>query len=224
MTSSTKIALLGSITVVLFDAVAVSLARIMNYPYSRAMIGSFIIYGVYGYLAERSTPSPLRAAALIGMLLGITDATIGWGVSRAVGPGRVSGLTPATWLITAVLVTGTSAIIAAPSGTVARARAKAWKKPASKRRRQLPSAELCINSAETRLDHDDHMAHCAPATTNTKSNTSPILMQTIYWEPVQRSGDFMSEQRQLSRISRARASSRTASVSFIKPFNETTLR
>ena len=59
MTTSTKIALLGSFAVVLIDAVAASLARAMNYPYSRAMIGSFIIYGVSGYLAARSTPSRL---------------------------------------------------------------------------------------------------------------------------------------------------------------------
>jgi len=45
--------------------------------------------------------SGFRIALLTGMVMGVTDVTIGWAVSWAIGPGRIDiDLTPSVWMYT----------------------------------------------------------------------------------------------------------------------------
>lgn len=104
----------------LFDAAASVFSRAMAIPYGWFSFGSTIIAATVGLFAARAEPvHRKRAAALAGVILGLTDATIGWAVSWLIGPGRVpGGLTPAVWCITAISVTALNCGIAWIGGAV----------------------------------------------------------------------------------------------------------
>ena len=120
--SRVQVALIGAATVVVFDAVSATASRLVGFPYGRGVIGSFLIYAATGYfVAKAGLRHRLRAAALAGAILGLTDATLGWAVSWAIGPGRpATGLTPAMWLIVAALVMVGAAVLATVGGVAAR--------------------------------------------------------------------------------------------------------
>jgi hypothetical protein len=113
----------GGISVVVFDAIAAIASRSLGFSYGKAAFGSWIIYVVIGYLAARMTPkSSLKAAAFAGLLLGLTDATIGWAVAWIIGPGRVpGGITSVRWAVIALLVTAFSTGIAIVGALIANA-------------------------------------------------------------------------------------------------------
>lgn len=92
-----------------------------------------IIQVVIGYLAARTTPSkPLLAAARAGIVLGGTDASIGWAISWAMGTGRgVVKLTPGRWIATAAFVIVLAALIATIGGLVAQWRNRTTKTAAT---------------------------------------------------------------------------------------------
>lgn len=117
-----RIALLGALTVVVFDALASLASRATGIAYGSASVGSWLLYAGFGYLAARAVPgAPVRAAVLTGLMLGVTDATLGWATSWALGPGRVpGGLSARQWLATFVIVAATAAGIAALGGVFAR--------------------------------------------------------------------------------------------------------
>ena len=99
MSSWAEIASSGALAVVVFDAIAAIASRKMEVPYGWASVGSWILYGGFGYLAARAYPAaPLQAALMTGVVLGVTDATAGWATSWAIGVGRVAGLTISKWL------------------------------------------------------------------------------------------------------------------------------
>lgn len=88
----TRFALAGALAVVAFDAVASLASRATSIAYGWASVGSWLLYAGFGYLAARAAPgAPVHAAALTGLALGVTDATLGWATSWALGPGRVPG-------------------------------------------------------------------------------------------------------------------------------------
>jgi hypothetical protein len=118
-----RIAAAGALAVVAFDAAASLASRAAAVSYAWATVGSWLLYAGFGLLAARAAPAaPVRTAALVGAALGLTDATLGWAVSWAIGAGRVSGgLTVGRWLATAVFVTALAAGVAAAGGATGRA-------------------------------------------------------------------------------------------------------
>lgn len=120
MSSWAEITTSGALAVVVFDAIAAFASRKMEVPYGWATVGSWILYAGFGYLAARAHPiTPVQAALLTGVALGVTDATAGWATSWAIGAGRVAELTIAKWLLTAISVAGIAAGVAALGGVAA---------------------------------------------------------------------------------------------------------
>ncbi|GAB3358579.1 hypothetical protein GCM10027430_29240 [Lysobacter tyrosinilyticus] len=59
------------------------------------------------------------AALLLGAVMGITDVTLGWAVSWAIGPGRVAiDLTPSDWIYTAAFAIVLGAIFGLIGGSI----------------------------------------------------------------------------------------------------------
>jgi hypothetical protein len=110
-----RIVLLGGLAIICFDALAAVASQRFGFAYSKASIGSDIIYACIGFLATEGTASITRgilAAAMVGVL----DATIGWWVSWLIGPGRIpTGPPSALELLAAVAVV---AILGATAGAI----------------------------------------------------------------------------------------------------------
>lgn len=105
----------------LYDALASLASRALGFPYERASVGSYLIYLAVGFaVARASTRSRVRSAALGTGLVGLVDATIGWGVSWAIGPGRIvdGTLSPARWSATAVGVVVFATIVGTVGGVL----------------------------------------------------------------------------------------------------------
>ena len=117
-----RIALIGAAAVVAFDTLASFAARSAGIPYVWASLGSLFLYAAVGYLAARTSLNrQVRAAALAGLAVGLTDATVGWFVSWVIGPGRVAGgMTVAQWVFTAAFVALISSGLAALGGIAGR--------------------------------------------------------------------------------------------------------
>jgi len=83
MPFKTKI-LITVLVIVGFDTVASFLSSVFQFDYTRLMWLSFLIYVVVGYWGAH------RQGFVYGMLLGtfagLVDSTIGWFVSRMIGP------------------------------------------------------------------------------------------------------------------------------------------
>jgi len=89
-----------------FDAVAAMISRSFHYDFSSFAWVSFLIYLAVGYWGAH------RCGAKYGMLLGasagLVDSTIGWFISRVIGPfieTPIPTLTPAVVASTIVAVT-----------------------------------------------------------------------------------------------------------------------
>ncbi len=121
MNALNEVALIGAVTVISFDAVAAVTSRATGVAYSRFTLGSCIIYAGVGYLAARSAlQGQLGTSALAGIIVGFTDATVGWTLSWIIGPGRrLRGLSFKSWLFTAVFVISLSSGLAILGGAVA---------------------------------------------------------------------------------------------------------
>ncbi|QNP40174.1 hypothetical protein [Lysobacter solisilvae (ex Woo and Kim 2020)] len=109
---------LSSLSVIAFDAVASVASLGLGFPYSYATLGSAALYIVFAYFAARMFG--FWPALLLGAVMGITDVTLGWAVSWAIGPGRVSGvtLTPSVWVYTAVFAIVLGAIFGLIGGGI----------------------------------------------------------------------------------------------------------
>jgi hypothetical protein len=114
---------IGVIAIVAFDAATAFAAREIGFPYARAIFGSYAIYFTIGLLAARTeAPSPVRSAIAAAAAAGLADASLGWAVSWALGPGRLPQgaiLTPGKWLATAVFVVIVAGAIGAVGGGIA---------------------------------------------------------------------------------------------------------
>ncbi|PPT35780.1 hypothetical protein XarbCFBP8132_19730 [Xanthomonas arboricola] len=91
---------LSCLAVIVFDAVASLVSLVLGFPYTYAAFGSAILYIAFGFFAN--SKFGFWAAVLLGLAMGITDATLGWAVSWAIGPGRLAGgtLTLSVWFYT----------------------------------------------------------------------------------------------------------------------------
>lgn len=112
--------LVGCIAVVVFDALGASAADLLDFEYSLLIPGSIAIYAVTGFLAARASRET-SAGVLAGALVALTDATAGWAISWAIGPGApASGEQDALSLtLTALLVVALGAVVGLIAGTVA---------------------------------------------------------------------------------------------------------
>ena len=115
-----RITSLAAATVVVFDIAASLASRASGVPYQWAVIGSICLYAGTGFLIARAGASgSVLAAALAGVVLGITDATLGWGASWLIGPGRTgTNLTASTWATTLLSVVALAAVVASVGGAL----------------------------------------------------------------------------------------------------------
>lgn len=104
---------LGSLAVVLFDGAASLLSLQGGFAYSSAAWGSYVLYVAVGFFAARA--GGVWSALRGGVVVGLVDASLGWGLSWFIGPGRPpSGVVSlASWTTVAIIVTITAAMCAA---------------------------------------------------------------------------------------------------------------
>ncbi|WP_148040993.1 hypothetical protein [Montanilutibacter psychrotolerans] len=109
---------LSSLSVIAFDALASVASVALGFPYSYTAFGSAALYIVLAFFAARMFG--FWAAIALGVVMGITDVTIGWAVSWAIGPGRydVGTLTPSDWIFTALFAAVLGAIYGLIGGSV----------------------------------------------------------------------------------------------------------
>ena len=117
--------MLSFLAVVAFDALAGIASQTVGFPYAYAAFGSALLYILFAWLITRS--SGFWAAVLLGMAMGLIDASAGWAVSWVIGAGRLppGTLTVTVWLVTAVSVVILGAIyglIGGGIGAIARRR------------------------------------------------------------------------------------------------------
>jgi hypothetical protein len=85
--SIARLVLLGAVAVVAWDTIASFAARILEFPYVWASVGSWILYLWIGYQAA-APPRGVAAAAGAAAAVALVDASIGWAISWKIGPGR----------------------------------------------------------------------------------------------------------------------------------------
>jgi hypothetical protein len=82
---SRPVALAGAGAVIGFDAVASLLSEPLGFRYEDVFWISLLLYVTVGFIAGRQLGSPW-AAARTSALVGLADATLGWGVSYLIQP------------------------------------------------------------------------------------------------------------------------------------------
>lgn len=90
-TSIIRATLIFGTFALVFDAVWSVVALQTGSPYASLAWVSFIIYFAAGFVAglgAQGMPNRLMAGTLVGAAVSAIDATLGWWVSSAVGPGR----------------------------------------------------------------------------------------------------------------------------------------
>ena len=117
--------LIGSTSVVVYDAIASVASTALGFRYGLASIGSLALYAAIGAFAARTKSRSF--SLVVGAIAGLSDATAGWGISWLIGPGRPpSGMiTFPQWLITVAIVTVLASVIAGVAGifsTIGRSR------------------------------------------------------------------------------------------------------
>ena len=80
--------------VLVFDASAATIAQKTGVDYRRFAIGSVLLYAMAGAAVAfgngLGSTWPAEASFGVGLVLGVIDSTVGWGISAAIGPGRPS--------------------------------------------------------------------------------------------------------------------------------------
>lgn len=113
------ISLIGALTVVVFDAAGAMGSLRFGFDYRMLFVGSILIYAAAGFAASKYCG--WRFAPLAGGIAGLADATLGWYVSSAIGPGRTGIETDAAAVAaTIVFVTVIGAVIGFAGGLAAR--------------------------------------------------------------------------------------------------------
>ena len=122
MSYQTRVILIGVLAVIVFDAIAALASRRFGFAYAKATVGSALIYGTIGFLAARgSDANPLQSAAFAAGIVGLVDASAGWGVSWIIGPGRLpdgTAMTLERWLGAAVFVIALACAIGVVGGVI----------------------------------------------------------------------------------------------------------
>jgi len=98
--------LVGSLAVILLDAVGSLASRSLGFKYKSLVFGSWLLYATVGYFVGRG--AGLWSCAFAGGVVGLVDATLGWAVSWWIGPGRPAAELSATAAVSIVLIVGLS--------------------------------------------------------------------------------------------------------------------
>jgi hypothetical protein len=106
-----------ALAVVAYDTAASLVSLQAGIPYSYFALGSYLIYFGAGFLAARALG--WRHGVVAGAVAGVTDATAGWAVSWALGPGRPSGGFSAWMLPFTMAFVGMTAIVVGSLGALA---------------------------------------------------------------------------------------------------------
>ena len=108
MSFKTKI-LFAVLAIVSFDGLASFISRITQFEYTRLMWVSFLIYVLVGYWGAYRRGFVYGMA--LGAVAGLTDSTLGWFVSRMIGPflqTPAPSLGPVLVAIVIIIVTGSA--------------------------------------------------------------------------------------------------------------------
>jgi hypothetical protein len=89
MRSERRIFILGVVGVLLIATVGAAAARVFGFQYWLLSFLSLAIYFAVGAAAVRAGSAVARATG-VGVAVGLVDVTLGWGLSAAIGPGRLS--------------------------------------------------------------------------------------------------------------------------------------
>ena len=118
--SLNKMIWIAPLAVIGYDCMASVASLMLGFQYGYAAFGSALIYGVTGYFAART--STFALSFLVGISAGLVDATVGWGVSWAIGPGRRpnNSISFSQWSFAAMSVTAMAVICATVGGLIAR--------------------------------------------------------------------------------------------------------
>jgi hypothetical protein len=110
----------ASLAVLALDTLGSLASKAFGFTYGSLAWGSLIIYAAAGFFAARS--GGLRTAAQGGGAVALADATLGWAISWALGPGRpaagYTGLAPILGTIALAWLTGIASGLA--GGFIAR--------------------------------------------------------------------------------------------------------
>jgi hypothetical protein len=119
MTPVRRVLPFAVLAVLLLDTVGSLAADHYGFEYGRLAVVSYALYALAGWAAGRL--GGLRGAALVGFCTGLVDATIGWAISWAIGPGRPpagAGL-PLVLALGMVWAVGSTTAVALAGGVVA---------------------------------------------------------------------------------------------------------
>ena len=109
------IVLLGCGGVLVYDSAASIASRLIGFPYAFAAIGSLAIYVLAGAATARH--GSVRAAALVGAAIGVTESTLGWIGSALLGAGQLpSGHYAVARAVTTIALVVALAAVAAAIG------------------------------------------------------------------------------------------------------------
>lgn len=108
--SVASILIVGALAILAFDTLGALASQSIGFPYGALAPGSYAIYSIVGILAVKK--SSLWTAALVSGFVGAIDATWGWAISSAIGPGRPEQPVPAIGILfTAIFVAVTAAVV-----------------------------------------------------------------------------------------------------------------
>jgi hypothetical protein len=112
--------LTGMAAILASETIASLASRWFGFKYKYSMAASVVIYAAVGWFTARAAPaaSPALAAALIG----VTESTLGWGISWGLGPGRPSTMKHIRTQVVLAVLGGAAlaAAVGAAAGWVAR--------------------------------------------------------------------------------------------------------
>jgi len=101
--------LITFLLVIAFDAIASLLSRLLQFDYTNFVWISFLIYVAVGFWG--AFRQGFGYGMILGAIAGLTESTIGWYISRMIGPfihHKMPPLNPIVIVITIVLVTLTA--------------------------------------------------------------------------------------------------------------------
>ena len=107
MNRLTKIILIASCVVLVYDTCGALASKMLGFPYASLMLGSCLIYAGAGFFAGQE--KGLAVGTLAGAVAGLVDATLGWAISWNLDVGRppeeVMHLVTVFVAVTVVMVT-----------------------------------------------------------------------------------------------------------------------
>jgi hypothetical protein len=114
--------LLGGVAIVVFDTVMALAARTFGFEYGSppGIAIATAIYFLTAFLAARQR-GMVRTGGIVGAGVALVDATVGWAVSWAIGPGAspAAYLTPEWFAVIAVFVVALGAVVGLGAGWLA---------------------------------------------------------------------------------------------------------